>query len=247
MSRISGYSDYLMSRYIRKLILRHGEQPRSKRRRKHKVLRKYDSLKQIMSPQQNSRGSASSSGTYTIFPPKTANLAVSDGSFSPQALTTTPNSTTPLTTSDPRSNSSSKPSDYFTTPTSSPQDIRHPSPSRVNTSDSISRMTGNDSQTSSSSWRILETRILRPFKRSKPFSKEENVMWRNILRSPICRPTMTSELPSIASLPISHTDLVKKADEETAGRGRVSNESLVIPQNFDDDSTQSTYSSDRNE
>lgn len=58
---------------------------------------------------------------------------------------------------------------------------------------------------------------------------------------------MTSELPSIASLPISHTDLVKKADEETAGRGRVSNESLVIPQNFDDDSTQSTYSSDRNE
>lgn len=58
---------------------------------------------------------------------------------------------------------------------------------------------------------------------------------------------MTSELPSIASLPISHKDLVKKADEETAGRGRVSNESLVIPQNFDDDSTQSTYSSDRNE
>lgn len=55
-----------------------------------------------------------------------------------------------------------------------------------------------------------------------------------------------SELSTVPP-PIPHQDLVKKADQETAGRGRVSNESLVIPQNFDDDSNQATDSSDGDE
>lgn len=71
-------------------------------------------------------------------------------------------------------------------------------------------------------------------------------MWANILQSSISPPTKMSELSTVPP-PIPHQDLVKKADQETAGRGRVSNESLVIPQNFDDDSNQATDSSDGDE
>lgn len=159
--------------------------------------------------------------------------------------------------------------DYLTTPISSLQGRRHPSPPRINTSNSISATTRNDSHTSSSS---LKESILQKIRRSEPFSQDENTLWSSILQSPVDPPTImidTSAAPPIetaastgaissvsfstirmskdekdlvfmsleARPPIPHEYLVKKADQEIAGRG-VSNENLVIPQNFDDSTTQ---------
>ncbi|OWZ26688.1 hypothetical protein C356_06845, partial [Cryptococcus neoformans c45] len=191
-----------------------------------------------MPPQQTS-STVSSRSTYSIFPPKSADLAVSNPSFSTHVRTSTSNSTTPPTTNNSRPGSLSESSDYFTTPTNSTQGRR--SLPRVDTSSSISSNISSDSQTSS--W-PLGRRIWKIFKgSSEPSSEEENAMWANILQSSISPPTKMSELSTVPP-PIPHQDLVKKADQETAGRGRVSNESLVIPQNFDDDSNQATDSSD---
>nr|KIR44235.1 hypothetical protein I312_06566 [Cryptococcus bacillisporus CA1280] len=134
-------------------------------------------------------------------------------------------------------------------PQPSLQGRRHPSPPRINTSNSISATTRNDSHTSSSS---LKESILQKIRRSEPFSQEENTC-----APPIETAASTGAISSVsfstirmskdekdlvfmsleARPPIPHEYLVKKADQEIAGRG-VSNENLVIPQNFDDSTTQ---------